>query len=95
MKIDILFALPGPRNSQAPDKLLVVAAATEHEDPRQLAGILSDVVDGAVASGAYSVVRKVTLELDESVVLSMLQDEPVRVVTSMPTPARLDRSMLH
>ena len=95
MKIDILFALPGARNSLAPDKLLVVAAATEHEDPRQLAGILSDVVDSAIASGAYSAVRKVTLELDESVVLSMLRDEPVRVVTSMPTPVRLDRSMLH
>ena len=31
MKIDILFALPGPRHSIRGDKLIVVAAATEHE----------------------------------------------------------------
>jgi len=91
MKIDILFTLPGPRNPIGGNKLLVVAAATEHEDPQQLAGILADVGEGAVASGA---IRKVTLELDESVVLAMMQDEPLRVPT-LPTPARLDRSMLH
>ena len=38
MKIDILFALPGPRHSIQGDKLLVVAAATEHEDPNYLKG---------------------------------------------------------
>ena len=94
MKIDILFALPGPRNPIGGDKLLVVAAATEHEDPHQLAGILADVAESAVASGAYGAIRKVTLELDESVVLAMLQDEPVRVA-AVSTPARVDRSMLH
>ena len=97
MKIDILFALPGPRNPIGSNKLLVIAAATEHEDPQQLAGIPADVGEGAVASGAYGAIRKVTLELDESVVLAIMQDEPLRVPTlpTLSTPARLDRSMLH
>jgi hypothetical protein len=76
MKIDVLFALPGSRNPVADDKLLVVAAATEHEDPTQLAAIIAEIGDSAVASGTYRTIRKVTLELDESLVLAMLEAEP-------------------
>ncbi|MBK8211222.1 MAG: hypothetical protein IPK78_15945 [Rhodospirillales bacterium] len=51
MKIDILFALPGPANSTEPDKLLVVAAATEYEDPAQLDDILAEVADTVITAG--------------------------------------------
>ncbi|HYN39054.1 MAG TPA: hypothetical protein VES39_07375 [Rhodospirillales bacterium] len=94
MKIDILFALPGSRNPVGAGKLLVIAAATEHEDPAQLAAILAEVAESAIPSGAYSAIQKVTLDLDESVVLAMLQDGPTPAAIA-PTPVRLDRRTLH
>jgi hypothetical protein len=78
MKIDILFALPGPQHSIRGDKLLVVAAATEHEDPNYLKGVIADVAETALEAGAYRAVHKVTLELDDSLVLALLQGEAVR-----------------
>jgi len=98
MKLDVLFALPGPQNPVKGDKLLVVAAATEHEDPHYLSGVISDVAQTAMDAGAYRAVQKVTLELDESVVLALLQAEAEVVrpsaATSFPQ-ARLDRARLH
>jgi hypothetical protein len=94
MKIDILFALPGPRHSIRGDKLLVVAAATEHEDPNYLKGVIADVAETAVEAGAYRAVHKVTLELDDSLVLALLQGAAVPV-PGMAPQARVHGSMLN
>ena len=94
MKIDILFALPGPRHAVQGDKLLVVAAATEHEDPDYLNGVIADVAETAVEAGAYRVVHKVTLELDDALVLALLQREPLRTPGLMPR-AKIHSSMLN
>jgi len=94
MKIDILFALPGPQNPIKGDKLLVVAAATEHEDPAYLTGVISDVAETAVEAGAYRAIRKITLELDDSLVLALLQAGFVPPVEVAPE-ARVHRGMLH
>ena len=94
MKIDVLFALPGPQNTVQGDKLLVVAAATEHEDPGYLSGVISEVAETALELGAYRAVRKVTLELDDSLVLALLQGEPVRAPDRIPH-ARVHRAALN
>jgi hypothetical protein len=94
MKIDILFALPGPRHSIQGDKLLVVAAATEHEDPNYLKGVVADVAETALEAGAYRAVHKVTLELDDSLVLALLQGEAVPTAGMTPQ-ARVHGSMLN
>lgn len=94
MKIDILFALPGPQNPIKGDKLLVVAAATEHEDPDYLSGVIADVAETAVEAGAYRAIRKITLELDDRLVLALLQGELARSV-EMTSEARVHRGMLH
>jgi hypothetical protein len=94
MKIDILFALPGPRHSIQGDKLLVVAAATEHEDPNYLKGVVADVAETALEAGAYRAVHKVTLELDDSLVLALLQGEAVPTAGMTPK-ARVHGSMLN
>lgn len=94
MKIDILFALPGPQNPIKGDKLLVVAAATEHEDPDYLTGVIADVAETAVEAGAYRAIRKITLEMDDALVLALLQGEFPRPV-EMPSEARVHRGMLH
>jgi hypothetical protein len=94
MKIDILFALPGPQHSIQGDKLLVVAAATEHEDPNYLKGVIADVAETAVEAGAYRAIHKVTLELDDSLVLALLQREAVRTAGMTPR-ARVHGSMLN
>jgi hypothetical protein len=94
MKIDILFALPGPRHSIQGDKLLVVAAATEHEDPNYLKGVIADVAETALEAGAYRAVHKVTLELDDSLVLALLQREAART-GGMTRHPRVHRSMLN
>jgi hypothetical protein len=84
MKIDVVFALPGPQNAIQGDKLLVVAAATEHEDPGYLTGVIADVADAALEIGAYRSVRKVTLEIDDVLLLAMLQDYGSRAVDRTP-----------
>jgi hypothetical protein len=94
MKIDMLFALPGPRHAVQGDKLLVVAAATEYEDPEYLNGVIADVAQTAVEAGAYRVVHKVTLELDDALVLALLQREPLRTPGLMPR-AKIHSSMLN
>jgi hypothetical protein len=94
MKIDILFALPGPRHSIRGDKLIVVAAATEHEDPNYLKGVVADVAEAAVEAGAYRAVHKVTLELDDSLVLALLQGAAVPI-PGMTPQARVHGSMLN
>jgi hypothetical protein len=94
MKIDVLFALPGPQNAVQGDKLLVVAAATEHENPDYLSGVIADVAETALELGAYRAVRKVTLELDDALVLALLQDEPTRRLDRAPR-ARVDPATLN
>ncbi|MBK8174559.1 MAG: hypothetical protein IPK66_04525 [Rhodospirillales bacterium] len=94
MKIDILFALPGPQNAVQGDKLLVVAAATEHEDPQYLTGIVADVAETAIEAGAYRTVRKITLELDDRLVLALLQGEAAPAAGLLPQ-ATVHRAMLH
>ena len=94
MKIDILFALPGPQHAVQGDKLLVVAAATEYEDPNYLNGVIADVAETALETGAYRLVHKVTLELDDALVLALLQREGLRNPGLMPR-ARVHRSMLN
>ena len=94
MKLDILFALPGPRNSIRGDKLLVVAAATEHEDPNYLNGVIADVADTALQAGAYRAVHQVTLELDDALVLALLEGAAVPNPGRAPL-ARVHGSMLH
>ena len=84
MKIDILFALPGPRHSVQGDKLLVVAAATEHEDPNYLKGVVADVAETALEAGAYRAVHKVTLELDDSLCWPCCRAKPSRTAGMMP-----------
>jgi hypothetical protein len=94
MKIDILFALPGPQHAVQGDKLLVVAAATEHEDPDYLKGVIADVAETALEAGAYRAVHKVTLELDDALVLALLQEQSVQTAGMMPQ-ARVHSSMLN
>jgi hypothetical protein len=94
MKLDILFALPGPHNPIQGDKLLVVAAATEHEDPNYLQGVISDVTQMALQAGVYRAVHKVTLELDDPLILAFLKEETVRTADRMPK-ARVHASMLN
>lgn len=84
MKIDVVFALPGPQNAIQGDKLLVVAAATEHEDPRYLSGVIADVAEAALEVGAYRSVRKVTLEIDDALLLAMLQEQICRAADRAP-----------
>jgi hypothetical protein len=93
MKIDILFALPGPQHAVQGDKLLVVAAATEYEDPDYLNRVIADIAETALEAGAYRVVHKVTLELDDSSILALLQREPLPA--ALMTRARVHRSMLN
>ncbi len=94
MKIDVLFALPGPQHTIEGDKLIVVAAATEHEDPNYLKGVIADVAEAAVEAGAYRAVHKVTLELDDALVLALLHGNSVRPAALMPQ-ARVHSSMLN
>lgn len=94
MKIDVLFALPGPRHTVEGNKLLVVAAATEHEDPNYLKSVMAHVADSALEAGAYRSVHKVTLEIDDSLVLALLQGGCVRTASLAPT-ASVPRSMLN
>ena len=94
MKIDVLFALPGPRHTVQGNKLLVVAAATEHEDPNYLKSVIADVADSALEAGAYRSVHKVTLELEDSLVLALLQGTSARTPSVAPT-ARVPKSVLH
>jgi hypothetical protein len=95
MKIEILFALPGPQNRIQGDKLIVVAAATEHEDQDFLAGAMSDVVEASLQVGAYRAVRKVTLELDEASVLAMISGEPHRTAPPISPKLALRLDALH
>lgn len=95
MKIDILFALPGPQSPVGKDKPVIVAAATEHEDPRHLATVIADVAEAALQAGAYRAVRKVTLELEEALVMALLTAEQHTTSAQPPAPARLSRAALH
>ena len=84
MKIDILFALPGPLNPTKGDKLLVVAAATEHEEPGYLDGVIAEVAETALDAGAYRALRKVTLELDDSLILAVMKEEALPMTSTIP-----------
>ena len=95
MKIDILFALPGPDSPIGKDKPVIVAAATEHEDPRHLTTVIADLAEAALQAGAYRIVRKVTLELDETLVLALLTADQHPTLAQTPALARLARAALH